>query len=76
MESDLDYFGEALQRCANLDIKWIITLNKDFDPELVAQFYATVHFGHDEARTLTWMTSGKRLSAQWKDFMESLSYNG
>ena len=58
MERELPYFGEALQRCKELDIKRIISFNKDFDVGLVAQFYATVHFGHDEDRTLSWMTNG------------------
>ena len=71
MEKDLPYFGNALQRCEELDIKRIISFNKDFDAELVAQFFATVHFGHDPARTLTWMTYGRILSAPWKDFMVS-----
>ena len=58
-----------------MDIKRIIYFNKDFDAELVAQFFATVHFGHDPARTLSWMTNGRLLSAPWKDFMVSLSYD-
>ena len=36
MEKDLPYFGAALQRCEELDIKRIISFNKDFDAELVA----------------------------------------
>ena len=46
--------------------------NKDFDADLVAQFYATVHLGTDEEKTLTWMTNGKLLSVKWKAFMELL----
>ena len=38
----------------------------------MAQFYATVHLGIDEDRTLTWMTNGKLLSVKWKAFMELL----
>ena len=36
----------------------------------MARFYATVHLGTDEERTLTWMTNGKLLSVKWKAFME------
>ena len=46
--------------------------NKDSDADIVAQFYATVHLGTDEDRTLTWMTNGKLLSVKWKAFMELL----
>ena len=37
---------------------------------LIFQFYATVHLGTDEDRTLTWMTNGKLLSVKWKAFMQ------
>ena len=70
MEKDLAYFGEALQMCTQLDILRIMEFNKDFDVDLVAQFYATVHLGTDAERTLTWMTNGKLLSVKWKAFME------
>ena len=53
MEKDPEYFGEALQMCAQLNILRIMQFNKDFDADLVAQFYATVHLGTDEERTLT-----------------------
>ena len=72
MEKDPEYFGEALQMCTQLNILRIMQFNKDFDADLVAQFYATVHLGTDVDRTLTWMTNGKLLSVKWKAFMELL----
>ena len=72
MEKDPEYFGEALQMCSQLNILKIMQFNKDFDADIVAQFYATVHLGTDEDRTLTWMTNGKLLSVKWKAFMELL----
>jgi hypothetical protein len=70
MEKDPAYFGEALQMCSQLNILKIMEFNKDFDADLVAQFYAMVHLGTDAERTLTWMTNGKLLSIKWKAFME------
>src|SRR5215216_5926550 len=70
MEKDPEYFGEALQMCSQLNILNIMQFNKDFDADLVAQFYATVHLGTDEERSLIWMTNGKLLSVKWKAFME------
>ena len=70
MENDPDYFGEALQMCTQLNILGIMQFNKDYDADIVAQFYATVHLGTDEDRTLTWMTNGKLLSVKWKAFMQ------
>ena len=72
MEKDPDYFGEALQMCSQLNILRIMQFNKDFAADLVAQFYATIHLGTDEDRTLTWMTNGMMLSVKWKAFMELL----
>ena len=73
MEKDPEYFGEALQMCSQLNILRIMQFNKDFDADLVAQFFATVHLGTDADRTLTWMTNGKLLSVKWKAFMELLA---
>ena len=75
LRKDPKYFGEALAMCEQLDILRIMSFNKDFDAEIVAQFYATVHLGTDDERTLTWMTNGRVLSAKWKDFMASLGYD-
>lgn len=72
MEKDPEYFGEALQMCSQLNILRIMQFNKDFDADLVAQFFATVHLGTDADRTLTWMTNGKLLSVKWQAFMELL----
>ncbi|KAM3214128.1 hypothetical protein ACQJBY_066516 [Aegilops geniculata] len=72
MEKDPEYFGEALQMCTQLNILRIMQFNKDFDADLLAQFFATVHLGTDGDRTLTWMTNGKLLSVKWRAFMELL----
>ena len=72
MEKDHEYFGEALHMCSQLNILRIMQFNKDFDADIVAQFYATIHLGTDEERTLTWMTNGKLLSVKWKAFMDLL----
>ena len=53
-------------------IEHMLTFHKDFDPEIIAQFFASVHFGVNEERTMTWMTNGRQLSATWKEFMELL----
>ena len=54
------------------DIEGILTFHLDFDPELVAQLFASVHFHTYVKRTMTWMTNGKRMTAEWKEFMELL----
>ena len=56
--------------CTQLNILGIMKFNKNYDADIVAQLYATVHLGTDEDRTLTWMTNGKLLSVKWKAFMQ------
>ena len=66
------YFGEALDLVEQFAIEDVISFHLDFDPELVAQFFASVHFHSDEERRMTWMTNGRQMTATWKDFMDLL----
>jgi hypothetical protein len=72
MEKDPAYFGEALALCHQWGLIPFITFNKDYDAEIVAQFYATVHFHANEERSMSWMTGGRRLKVDWKNFMDCL----
>ncbi|KAE8810956.1 hypothetical protein D1007_12311 [Hordeum vulgare] len=56
------YFRTTLSFCEKLGIFDIMQFIKDFDAELIRVFFATVHLGTYEARTLTWMTNGRLLS--------------
>ena len=53
-----DYFGEALDLVEQFGIEDLITFHLDFDPEIVAQFFTSVHFHTVEELTMTWMTNG------------------
>lgn len=70
---DPTYFGEPLDMVEQLGIAEIIQFHLDFDPEIVAQLFVTVHFHTDAECTMTWMTNGERLSATWKEFMNLLN---
>ena len=48
MEKDTAYFGEALALSHQWGLIPFIRYNKDYDPEIVAQFYATIHFHANE----------------------------
>ena len=71
-EKHRDYFGEALDLVEQFGIEHIISFHKDYDPEIVAQFFASVYFHPNEDRTMTWMSNGRRLTATWKEFMTLL----
>lgn len=58
LRKDRAYFGEALDLVEQFGIDDFIMFHMDFDPEIVAQFFASVHFHTDEERTMTWMTNG------------------
>ncbi|KAK1620499.1 hypothetical protein QYE76_026016 [Lolium multiflorum] len=49
-------------------------LNKDYDIGLIQQFYATVHFDQDEARTFRWMTNETLLESNLAKFGNALGY--
>ena len=66
------YFGEALDLVEQFGIEHMLTFHLDFDPEIVAQFFASVHFHTGEDRRMTWMTNGRKLTATWKEFMDLL----
>ena len=51
-------------------IEHVMSFHMDFDPEIVAQFYALVHFHPKEERNMTWMTNEHKMTATWKDFMD------
>jgi hypothetical protein len=48
---------------------------KDFDIELVMQFFAIVHFGTDDHLTLTWMTRNQKKFAPLARFDGVLCYD-
>ncbi|XP_044979323.1 uncharacterized protein LOC123446852 [Hordeum vulgare subsp. vulgare] len=73
LKKDLTYFGEPLHMVEQLGIAELITFHLDFDPEIVAQFFVTIHFHTDAKRTMTWVTNGERLSATWKEFMDLMN---
>ena len=62
MRIDMAYFGVALDLCDQFGISDIISFNKDFDAELVAQFFATVYFSSRDDQTMIWMCHDQRVS--------------
>jgi hypothetical protein len=76
LNSDLDYFGEALEICEEQGLIPIMTFSHDFSREVICQFYATVVFLEDEGgyRTLKWMTKEHVMEASWQDFARGIGY--
>ena len=57
---------------AQFGIEHVISFHLDYDPEIICQFFASVHFHSGEDRRMTWMTNGCQLTATWKEFMDLL----
>src|SRR3954468_11622420 len=72
MTDHADYFGEATALCEQFGIGNIISFNKDFDVDLLAQFFATVYFRKEGVRSLNWMLHVDRVSCSWEVFMQAL----
>ena len=52
-EKHRHYFGEALDLVEQFAIEDVISFHLDYDPEPVAQFFASVHFHSREDRRMT-----------------------
>ena len=72
--NNLAYFGEALEICEEFDLIKLMTVNCDFDVQLIHQFYATVHFGTDDARHLSFMCRDEFFHVPWRAFCNALGY--
>jgi len=74
MRAHEEYFGEAFEMCQEFGLIPLMLFNKDNDPELIMQFYATVHFQEDDVKTMRWLTNGKFLQSNLTKFVASLGY--
>ncbi|KAK1605472.1 hypothetical protein QYE76_029145 [Lolium multiflorum] len=68
------YFAEAYAMCGEFGLYPIMELNKDYDVGLIQQFYATVHFDSDEAKTFRWMSHERLLESNLAKFGSALGY--
>ncbi|KAK1614654.1 hypothetical protein QYE76_020171 [Lolium multiflorum] len=68
------YFDEAYAMCGEFGLYPIMELTKDYDVGLIHQFYATVHFDSDEAKTFRWMSHDKLLESNLAKFGSALGY--
>ena len=63
-------FNEVMAECANKRIKALMGFKHSWNKEIIAQFYATVFFGHhDGERTMFWMTEEEKYQIFFPDFI-------
>ena len=68
------YFAEAKEIWEEIGLLPLMKFTQNFDPILVARFYATAHFSTTGDRTITWMTRNERCSATLAVFGAVLGY--
>ena len=52
-------FNDVIENCESKKLKHILGFKYDWSDEIICQFYATLYFDHDNARTIHWMTEGR-----------------
>jgi hypothetical protein len=56
-------FNEVISNCERQRVEMLMGFRQDWNKEIIAQFYATVHFEHiGTERAMIWMTNGQRYS--------------
>ena len=68
------YFGEAKEICEELGLIPLMKFVKNYDPTLIAQLYATVHFSAGVNKSFTWMSRNNQCSATLAEFGALLGY--
>jgi hypothetical protein len=63
-------FNEVISYCERQRVKELMGFQQDWNKEIIAQFYATVHFGHiGTKRAMIWMTNAQRYSITFPRFL-------
>jgi hypothetical protein len=63
-------FDEVIRNCEMQRVKTLMGFQQDWNKEIIAQFFATMHFGYIETdRAMTWMTNGQKYSITFHKFL-------
>jgi hypothetical protein len=56
--------------CGHQRVKELMGFRQDWNRKIIAQFYATAHFGYiEEERAMTWMTNGNKHAIRFSQFL-------
>jgi hypothetical protein len=68
--ADDHLFNEIISACEDKKNKALMGFKKNWNKELIAQFYATMYFGSIEGdRAMFWMTEGKYYKVKFNQFV-------
>ena len=66
-------FQEIISACESKHVKELMGFQKDWNKEVIAQFYATMHFGYlRDDRAMFWMTEGNYYRVTFAQFIRVL----
>jgi hypothetical protein len=76
MENKQDpIFDRVITACTAKYLREILAFKKDWNNEVIAQFYATVYLeGHGDTRKLHWMTDGQLYEVSYAQFARLLGF--
>jgi hypothetical protein len=76
MENKQDpIFDRVITACTTKYLREILAFKKDWNNEVIAQFYATVYLeGHGDTRKLHWMTDGQLYEVSYAQFARLLGF--
>ena len=69
-----DYFAEAFAMAEEFGLYPLMKFNHNYIEYYILQFFSTVYFEADDARSLKWMTKNHVLECTLKEFGEMLGY--
>jgi len=67
-------FKEVIAACESKGVKRIMGFKYDWCNEVIAQFYATVYFDKNKAKTMHWMTEGEWYEIKYMAFSRLLGF--
>ena len=73
-EKDDPIFKEVVAACESKGVKRIMGFKYGWCNEVIAQFYATVYFDKNKAKTVHWMTEGEWYKIKYMAFSRLLGF--
>jgi hypothetical protein len=68
------HFQDVINLCEKLNLLKLMTLQCDYNREIIMQFFSTLHMGADDNKTIKWMTGTTKCESNFYSFAEVLGY--
>jgi hypothetical protein len=68
------YFDEVVQVIERMGLTQLLTIQCDYDKELILQFYSSLVMLNDDDNTMKWMSRANQCTATFRDFADALGF--